>query len=99
MVFCFIQGCQKQQIQSATNIYSHQEAEINQLKVQISKLEKILIKTPKEKSEPNLKSNESPIKSITFRIGSNDDRLRIYWNDGSITDLPCTKEQSIWACG
>ena len=99
MVSCFIQGCQKQQIQSATNIYPHQEAEINQLKVQISKLEKILIEEPKAKSEANLTSKESPIKSITFRIGSNDDRLRIYWNDGSITDLPCTKEQSIWACG
>tara|TARA_B100000700_G_C14473729_1_gene591884 strand:+ start:260 stop:559 length:300 start_codon:yes stop_codon:yes gene_type:complete len=99
MSFCLVQGCQKQPIQSASNIYSHQEAEINQLKVQISKIEKILIAKPKEKSKTKLQGKASPIKSITFRIGSNDDRLRIYWNDGKITDLPCTKEQSIWACG
>jgi len=25
--------------------------------------------------------------------------LRIYWADGSTSDLPCTKEQGTWACG
>ncbi|MCP9850862.1 hypothetical protein KBY88_13755 [Cyanobium sp. Morenito 9A2] len=39
------------------------------------------------------------VKSLTFRIGSSDDRLRVYWADGSRTDLPCTKEQGTWACG
>ncbi len=39
------------------------------------------------------------IKEVTFRIGTEDDRLRIYWSDGRKTDLPCTKEQNIWACG
>ncbi len=53
----------------------------------------------KNESEKNVKTKSSPIKSITFRMGSKDDRLRIYWEDGSKTDLPCTKEQSIWACG
>tara|TARA_Y100001968_G_C19255275_1_gene666472 strand:- start:393 stop:614 length:222 start_codon:yes stop_codon:yes gene_type:complete len=43
--------------------------------------------------------NEGPIKSLTFREGSKDDRIRIYWSSGKKTDLPCTKEQSIWACG
>jgi hypothetical protein len=32
-------------------------------------------------------------------MGSDDDRLRIYWADGSRTDLPCTKEQSTFVCG
>ena len=39
------------------------------------------------------------IKSLTLRMGSEDDRLRIYWADGSKTDLPCTKEQSTFVCG
>jgi hypothetical protein len=40
-----------------------------------------------------------PVKSLTFRMGSEDDRLRIYWADGTRSDLPCTKEQGTWACG
>jgi hypothetical protein len=40
-----------------------------------------------------------PVKSLTFRTGTNDDRLRIYWADGTSSDLPCTKEQNTWACG
>jgi len=40
-----------------------------------------------------------PVKSLTFRMGTQDDRLRIYWADGTTSDLPCTKEQAIWACG
>lgn len=40
-----------------------------------------------------------PVKSLTFRTGTNDDRLRIYWADGTRSDLPCTKEQNTWACG
>ena len=39
------------------------------------------------------------IKSLTLRSGSDDDRLRIYWANGSTTDLPCTKEQSTLVCG
>ena len=40
-----------------------------------------------------------PIKSITFRSGTADDRVRIYWANGERTDLPCTLEQGTWACG
>ena len=39
------------------------------------------------------------MKSLTYRSGSDDDRLRIYWADGTSSDLPCTKEQATWACG
>ena len=45
------------------------------------------------------KAPAGPVKSLTFRMGSADDRLRIYWADGSKTDLPCTKEQSTFVCG
>jgi hypothetical protein len=40
-----------------------------------------------------------PVKSITFRTGTSDDRLRIYWADGTNSNLPCTKEQNTWVCG
>lgn len=40
-----------------------------------------------------------PVKSLTLRTGTADDRLRIYWADGSNSDLPCTKEQSTLVCG
>jgi len=40
-----------------------------------------------------------PIKSITFRSGTADDRVRIYWANGERTNLPCTLEQGTWACG
>ncbi len=39
------------------------------------------------------------IKSLTFRIGTEDDRLRIYWSNGRTTDLPCSEDETIWACG
>ncbi len=74
------------------------ENEINQLKIQLSEIEDLINKN-KKRSRYKLEDNSSPIKSITLRIGSNDDRLRIYWKDGSKTDLPCTKEQLTWACG
>lgn len=48
------------------------------------------------------KSGKAPagvVKSLTFRSGTDDDRLRIYWADGSQSDLECTKEQNTWACG
>ena len=38
--------------------------------------------------------------SLTLRIGSDDDRLRLYWADGQRSDLSCSKEgNGIWACG
>ena len=40
-----------------------------------------------------------PVKSLTLRTGTEDDRLRIYWADGSRSDLPCTKEQATLVCG
>jgi hypothetical protein len=50
-------------------------------------------------ADPKGKPPAGVVKSLTFRIGSSDDRLRIYWADGTTTNLPCTKEQGTWACG
>ena len=72
---------------------------INNLNVRIEQLEKLVGKETTTLSKTDKKSPAGPIKSLTFRMGTKDDRLRIYWADGSNSDLPCTKEQSIWACG
>ncbi|MCP9829300.1 MULTISPECIES: hypothetical protein [unclassified Synechococcus] len=50
-------------------------------------------------ADPAGKPPAGVVKSLTFRMGSQDDRLRIYWADGSSSDLPCTKEQGTWVCG
>ncbi len=93
-----INSCEKTSDNS--NIDSNKRMQsINDLERRISKLELQLGK--KSPKTIGLKTNapEGPIKSMTFRLGTKDDRLRIYWADGSSSDLPCTKEQSIWACG
>ncbi len=72
---------------------------IKHLEKRVTKLEELLLETSaKSKNSVKQKIND-PIKSLTFRRGTKDDRLRIYWSDGTNSDLPCTKEQSIWVCG
>ena len=95
--FFLVLGCQKNKNHQSNNHYEGNE--IRELKAKIYKLEKLIETQLQNESDMNMQENASPIRSITFRIGSKDDRLRIYWLDGSKTDLPCTKEQSIWACG
>ena len=93
-----IVGCRNNEESLNRNSLRNQQ-EINQLKIRLKKLEvdtQQIIDFNRKKLSV---SSKSPIKSITFRIGTKDDRLRIYWSDGSKTDFPCTKEQSIWACG
>ena len=46
------------------------------------------------------KTPAGPLRSLTLRIGTTDDRLRMYWADGQTSDLLCNQEgQSTWACG
>ena len=66
------------------------------------KLNKILVKLSELQSENKILMDwkkSSKIKSLTLRLRSDDDRLRIYWQDGKVSDFPCTKEQRTWACG
>ncbi len=79
---------------------SREAQRLQQLEQRVQQLEQRQA-TP-EKADPADNKGKPPagvVKSLTFRIGSADDRLRIYWADGSRTDLPCTKEQGTWACG
>ena len=96
-------GCQKnispESVDFSDKNYPYLESEINQLKSQINQLEKIISSDPLKHKEKHIKDYNNKIKTITIRFNSQDDRIRIYWEDGSKTDLPCTKEQKIWACG
>lgn len=75
---------------------------IEQLNLKIQQLEQRLNKLSVRSEDGADKAGKPPagvIKSLTLRMGSDDDRLRIYWSDGSKTDIPCTKEQSTFVCG
>lgn len=71
-----------------------------QLDLKLQQLEqKLNAPTPRNAAERSGKPPAGPVKSLTYRSGTNDDRLRIYWADGSSSDLPCTKEQTTLVCG
>jgi hypothetical protein len=74
---------------------------IDQLELKIQQLEQRLNKSDlrPDTADPAGKPPAGVIKSLTLRTDSEDDRLRIYWADGSRTDLPCTKEQTTLVCG
>ena len=65
----------------------------------VKKLEEVLLENSLKKQSPQPSKSYAPIKTLTLRLGTKDDRLRIYWSDGTNSDLPCTKEQSTWVCG
>jgi hypothetical protein len=77
-----------------------EKARIDQLELKIQQLEKRLntIAVP-DPTDSAGKPPAGPVKSLTFRTGTEDDRLRIYWSDGTTTDLPCTQEQATYVCG
>ncbi len=91
----FLAACQGKKV-SFEEIHSEQ---INQIEKRLEQVEKRVSQHLPPLSGDGIKTPQGPIKSLTFRIGTKDDRLRIYWADGSKSDLPCTKEQAIWACG
>jgi hypothetical protein len=75
---------------------------LDRVDLKIQQLEQRLNKLSVRAEDGADKAGKPPagvIKSLTLRMGSEDDRLRIYWADGSKTDLPCTKEQSTFVCG
>ena len=89
-------GCQRQPSAELRQVLQRQE----QLELKIQQLEqKLNAVTPGNAADPAGKPPAGAIKSLTYRSGTEDDRLRIYWADGSKSDLPCTKEQSTLVCG
>ena len=70
------------------------------LELQVQQLEQRLNRrNPGATGAPGGNAPAGVIRSLTYRSGTADDRLRIYWADGSVSDLPCTKEQATLACG
>lgn len=81
---------------------SAEQRRLDQVDLKIQQLEQRLNKLTVRTDDGSDKTGKPPagvIKSLTLRMGSEDDRLRIYWADGSKTDIPCTKEQSTFVCG
>ena len=69
------------------------ELRLNQLEQQLNDVKGIVPPT-------DSKAPAGPIRSLTLRLGTDDDRLRLYWGDGQTSDLACSKEgQGTWACG
>ena len=91
-------ACQKKQNQSIP-ITSQELKRLNKIESRLNKIELKIKNNLKKIGKEDIKTPSGPIKSLTFRIGSRDDRLRIYWADGTNSDLPCMKEQSLWVCG
>lgn len=88
-------GCQNQASQELQVLQQRQE----QLQLKIQQLEQRLNTVSPGAADPKGKPPAGPVKSLTLRSGSNDDRLRIYWADGTTSDLPCSKEQGTLVCG
>jgi hypothetical protein len=81
---------------------SAESQRIEQLELKIQQLEQRLNRAETLKPDAADKAGKppaGPVKSLTFRTGTDDDRLRIYWADGSSSDLPCTREQATYVCG
>ena len=85
-------GCQPNPPQDSQQV-QRLELRLQQLEQRLNTLQNA------NPSDPSNKVPVGPIKSITFRTGTADDRLRIYWENGTRSDLPCTKEQATWVCG
>ena len=77
----------------------NQTEAIQRLDYRLQQLERRISEGEIITPDPNDKTPPGPVKSLTLRLGSIDDRLRIYWEDGTTTDLPCTEEQNTWVCG
>lgn len=90
-------GCQQAESARLNQLLQRQE----QLELQLQQLEQRLNRLPTTPAgaQANDRAPAGVVKSLTYRSGTKDDRLRIYWADGSVSDLPCTKEQATLACG
>lgn len=75
---------------------------IEQLELKIQQLETRLNQLAAQQKQPPQTDGKLPagaIKSLTYRTAADGKRLRIYWADGSQSDLECTQEQATLVCG
>ncbi|MEB3308259.1 MAG: hypothetical protein VKK98_08945 [Cyanobacteriota bacterium] len=88
-------SCQRQATPDLRVLQQRQE----QQELKIQQLEKRLNQDLPGAADQQGKPPAGPVKSLTLRFGSSDDRLRIYWADGTTSNLPCTSEQGTLVCG
>ena len=70
------------------------------LKKEFLKLEQELQELKSPAGDSDSKTPAGPLRSLTLRIGTEDDRLRMYWADGQTSNLICSQEgKGVWACG
>ena len=75
-------------------------ASIEQLERRINQLEQELQQLKSPGGDADSKTPAGPLRSLTLRIGTKDDRLRMYWADGQTSNLICSQEgKGVWACG
>ena len=78
---------------ASASIQEQLERRINQLEQELQQL-----KSPG--GDADSKTPAGPLRSLTLRIGTEDDRLRMYWADGQTSNLICSQEgKGVWACG
>ena len=76
------------------------KAAMERLQLRVDELEKDLKEKLPDPVESNAKTPAGPIDSLTLQLGTNDDRLRLYWKDGQTSNLECSQEgEGRWACG
>ena len=75
-------------------------SELERIDRRLKRLEGDLGITPQTQALNDPKAPAGPIRSLTLRLGTDDDRLRLYWADGQTSDLICSEEgKGTWACG
>lgn len=73
---------------------------LKRLEQRLTQLERELGSRPPSQEPQDPKAPAGPIRSLTLRVGTDDDRLRLYWADGQTSDLICSEEgKGTWACG
>ena len=85
---------------SSTSGDPSKRAALERLELRVNQLERKLSTTPPRDGnlDPNVPAG--PLQSLTLRLGTDDDRLRLYWADGQSSDLICSEEgKGVWACG
>ena len=75
-------------------------AALEQLELRVNQLERDLKDVHRPALEADSKTPPGPLRSLTLRLGPDDDRLRLYWADGQQSNLICSQEgRGTWACG
>ena len=85
---------------SSDNPDDNKRASLERLEQRINQLEQDLQELRSPVSDADSKTPAGPLRSLTLRIGTDDDRLRMYWADGQTSNLICSEEgKGVWACG